>query len=74
LIDEKSPDDVVEDDIPNWDALFKVCFYFYKMQPAAVAKELGYSEPFDLYRAKQSPWEGWLTIKAAKKEIPQTKN
>jgi len=64
---EKSPKDVVEDDIPNWDTLFKACFHFWKMQPAAVAKELGYSDVFDLHRSKQTPWEGWLSIMGTKR-------
>jgi len=63
-----TPNDVVEDDIPDANALFRICFHFWKMQSTAVAKELGYKSTMDVYNAK--PWESFLTIKRLKQGRP----
>ncbi len=68
----KPLEDVVEDDVPDINALFRVCNYFWKnqdgkpMQPADVARELGYGNTMDLYSCKQTPWQLFLTIKVTK--------
>ena len=68
----KTPEEVVEDDIPDVNALFKVCNALWKnkedkpMQPIDVAKELGYSNVMDLYSTKQTPWQMFQAIKAAR--------
>lgn len=65
-----TPDNVVENDVPDANALFRICFHFWGMQSTAVAKELGYKSTMDVYNAK--PWESWLTIKRLKQERPST--
>lgn len=59
----EAPADVVEGDIPGYNALFHLCFYFFNMQPPQVVKELGYSTQLDI---SESPWECWLKIKKVK--------
>ncbi|MBA7547944.1 hypothetical protein ES705_40385 [subsurface metagenome] len=61
--EEKTPDDVVAEDIPDLNALFRICFHFWGMQPEQVCKELGYKSMMDV---AESPWECWLKIKAVK--------
>ncbi len=73
--EEKTPDDVVEDDVPDYNALFRICFQFWKnkdgkpMQPIDVARELGYGNTMDLFSLKQTAWQSFQAIKAAK--MPQ---
>lgn len=59
----KSPDDVTEDDVPDLNALCRICFHFYGLQPADVWRELGYKSMLDV---TESPWDSWLKIKAVK--------
>jgi len=66
--DEKTPDDVVAEDVPDLNALFRICFHFWGMQPTAVCQELGYKNQMDAYNAKVNPWQAWLTIKRLKQE------
>lgn len=56
----KSPEDITEDDIPDLNALTKVVFHFYKLQPPQVWKELGYKSQWDV---NETAWECWLKIK-----------
>lgn len=65
-VEEKTPDDVTEDDVPDLNATFRICFRFWKMQPEAVCKELGYKNMMDACSAGISPWEAFLTIKNLK--------
>jgi len=67
----KAPDDVVEDDVPDIDALFQICFHFWGMQPNIVCKELGYRTPIEAYSARAKPWESFLTIKRLKQGRPE---
>ena len=62
---EKSADEVTEDDMPDLNALAKICFHFFNMQPAEVWKELGYKSMLEI---AESPWECWLKIKEVKGE------
>lgn len=66
LIEEKTPDDVTEDDVPDMNAVFRICFHFWQMQPIEVCGQLGYKSTMDLLAARISPWEAWLTIKELK--------
>ena len=65
-IEEKTPDDVVAEELPDLNALFRICLHFWKMQPDAVCKELGYKNMMDAYSAQISPWEAFLTIRNLK--------
>ncbi|MBA7506569.1 hypothetical protein ES706_05261 [subsurface metagenome] len=68
-VEQKTPDDVVSEDVPDLNAVFRVCFHFWPdMQPLAVCKELGYSNQMDAYEAYKgkSGWEAFLTIKNLK--------
>lgn len=62
----KAPDDITEDDVPDMNAVFRVCFHFWEMQPIEVCRQLGYKNTMDLLDVKVSPWEAWLTIKGFK--------
>jgi len=62
-IDEKTPDDITEDDVPDMNAVFRICFLFWQMQPIEVCGQLGYKSTMDMLAARISPWEAWLTIK-----------
>jgi len=61
--EEKLPEEVTEDDIPDLNALCKACFHFWGMQPAQVWKELGYKSMMDI---TEPAWDCWLKIKAVK--------
>jgi len=61
---EKTTDEVTEDDVPDLQAVFRLCFHFWKMQPLEVCRELGYKTTVDA--AGVNPWEAWLTIKGLK--------
>jgi len=64
--EEKTPDDVTEDDVPDMNAVVRVCFHFWQMQPGEICGELGYKTMTDLNASRISPWEVWLTIKQMK--------
>ena len=64
--EEKVPDDIAEDDVPNMDAVVRFCFHFWKMKPVEVCGQLGYKTMIDLNASGISPWEAWLTIKQLK--------
>ncbi|MBA7550974.1 hypothetical protein ES705_43505 [subsurface metagenome] len=66
--EEKTPDDVTEDDVPDINAVLRVCFHFWEMQPVEVCGQLGYKTMMDLLAAKMKPWDAWLTIKDLKKQ------
>ncbi len=65
----QTPDDVTEDDIPDYNALFRACAHFYHddkgkpLQPDQVAKQMGYRVSKDLFSSRISPWDIWLNIK-----------
>ena len=65
--EEKTPDGVVEDDVPDIYAVLRVCFHFWQMQPIEVCGQLGYKTMIDLKDSKLSPWEAWLNIKELKR-------
>ena len=65
-VEEKTPDDVTEDDVPDMNAVFRICWHFWEMQPIEVCGQFGYKNTMDLLGAKMSPWEAWLTIKSLK--------
>ena len=65
-IEEKTPDDVTEDDVPDIYAVLRVCFHFWQMQPIEVCGQLGYKTMMDLKASGISPWTAWLTIKDLK--------
>ena len=64
--EEKTPDDVTEDDLPDINAVFRICFLFWQMQPVEICGQLGYRTTMDLLAAGISPWNAWLTIKELK--------
>lgn len=74
-VEGKSADDVTEEDVPDINALFRICFRLWKnkdqkpMQPLDVAKELGHTNVMDLYASNTSPWKAFLTIKEARKPL-----
>ncbi|MBA7554861.1 hypothetical protein ES705_47497 [subsurface metagenome] len=63
----KSPDDVTESDLPDFNALCRICFHFWKMQPETLWKELGHKNMMDVTLSGLKPCECWLTIKELKK-------
>ena len=67
-VEEKTPDDVTEEDVPDLNAVYRVCFFFWQMQPVEISKELGYRNQMDAYEAYRgkSGWEAFLTIKNLK--------
>lgn len=65
-VEEKTPDDVVPEDVPDLNAVFRICFHFWKMQPEEVCRELGYKTMMDAYAAGVSPWDAFLTVKGIK--------
>ncbi len=68
-VEQKNPDDVVAEDVPDLDAAFRICHHLWAdMQPLAVCKELGFTTPTDAYEAYRgkSGWEAFLTIKRLK--------
>jgi len=69
-VEKKTPDDVTEDDVPDIDAVFRVCFHFWKMQPIDVCRQLGYDSAIATYAQRLNPWEAWLTIKSLKQPKP----
>jgi len=67
-IEEKTPDDVTEDDVPDMNAVFRVCWHFWQMPPVDVCGQLGYKTVLAAASAGINPWEAFLTIKGTKKE------
>ncbi|MBA7593468.1 hypothetical protein ES703_00388 [subsurface metagenome] len=65
-IEEKTPDDVTEDDVPDLNAVFRVCWHFWNMQPVEVCGQLGYKTVIDTTAAGVKPWEAFSTIKGIK--------
>jgi len=65
-IEGKTPDDITEGDVPDMNAVFRICFLFWQLQPIEVCGQLGYNSTMDLLAASISPWEAWLTIKELK--------
>lgn len=64
--EEKTLDDITEDDVPDMNALVRVCFHFWQIQPVEICKQLGYKTMTDLIASRESPWAVWLTIKQLK--------
>ncbi len=64
--EEKTPDEITEDDVPDINAVVRVCFHFWAMQPATICGQFGYKTMPDLNASGMSPWEIWLTIKELK--------
>ncbi|MBA7607523.1 hypothetical protein ES703_14682 [subsurface metagenome] len=65
-VDQKTPNDVTEDDVPDKNSVFRICHHFWKMQPGDICKELGYKNAMDFMASGMSPWDAWLTIKQLK--------
>ena len=63
-----TPEDITKNDVPSLNSLFTLCNRFWKMQPADVCWELGYSSMLYLKEADISPWTAWLTIKEIKQQ------
>jgi len=61
----KSPDEVTEEDIPDLNALCRACFFFWKLQPHQVWKELGYKSQLEV---AESAWECFQRIRALRAE------
>ena len=68
--EQKTPDDVIEDDLPDMNSVFRVCYHFWQMQPITVCSELGYKNAMDLLASGVKPWEAFLTIKGFKTKAP----
>lgn len=66
-VEEKTPDDVVPEDLPDLNAVFRVCFHFWQMQPVEVCNKLGYKTTMDLITSGIKPWDAFLTIKEIKR-------
>ena len=64
--EEKTPDDITEDDVPDMNTLVRGCFHFWQMQPVEICGQLGYKTMIDLNASGISPWDAWLTIKKLK--------
>jgi hypothetical protein len=64
--EEKAPDDITEDDVPDMNAVVRLCFHFWEMQPVEICGEFGYKTMRELNDSRTSPWEAWLTIKQLK--------
>jgi len=62
----KTPEDITEDDVPDMNAVVRVCFHFWEMQPGEICRQFGYKTMIDLNASRISPWEAWLTIKELK--------
>jgi hypothetical protein len=63
----RDPNTVKQEDIPDYNALARVCYECWGMQPPAVAKELGYAFFREI---SLPPWDAFLTIKASKEGPP----
>jgi hypothetical protein len=58
-----TPPKVYPTQIPDYGTLFKVCFELWGMQPAQVARELGYGSQKDI---SDAPWDAYNKIKVIK--------
>lgn len=67
-VQEKTPDDVTEDDVPDLEAVFRICFHSWQMPPEEVCKQLGYKTTMEAYASGRNPWHAWLTIKGYKEQ------
>jgi len=65
-VEEKTPDDVTPEDVPDLNAVFRVCFHFWQVPPEAICKQLGFKNIKDAFTARISPWDTFLTIKSWK--------
>jgi hypothetical protein len=79
---ETGPGSIKESDVPDWNALFKVCWSFHKqgwlneegkpLRPLDVCHILGISNVKDVYNSKQSPWKAFEFVRgkfSAKKKV-----
>lgn len=68
--EEKTPDDITEEDVPDLNAVFRVAWHFWVMQPIEVCKQLGYKTQMDAYQAYsgKSGWDAWLAIKGLRQQ------
>ncbi|GAH63348.1 unnamed protein product, partial [marine sediment metagenome] len=64
--EEKTPDDITESDVPDMNAVVRLCFHFWEMQPVEVCGQQGYKTMAELNASRTTPWEAWLTIKQLK--------
>jgi len=64
-LEGKTPDDITEEDLPDLNALCRVCYHFWELQPWQVWKALGYKSHWDV---TESAYEAFLKIKALKSE------
>jgi hypothetical protein len=60
---ERPKTEPTEASVKTFDDLYKVCFEFYKMQPADVIKELGYTSQHALVQSQRTPWSCWQEIR-----------
>lgn len=67
-VEEKTPRDVTEDDLPDLNAVFRTCHLFWGLQPDQVAKECGFKTSAELVQAGVNPWEAWQTIRGLRQE------
>jgi len=56
-------EDIKLEDVPDLSSLYKLCNLYWKMQPADVIKELGYSSQLSI---EKTPWECWLEIRSVR--------
>lgn len=63
-VEEKTPDDVTGDEVPDIFAVFRVCFHFWRMEPNEVCLKLGYKTTMDLFASGMSPLDAWQKIRA----------
>ncbi|MBA7700420.1 hypothetical protein ES703_109134 [subsurface metagenome] len=62
-VDERTPDDITEGDVPDLNAVLRICHLFWDMQPVDVVGQLGYKTTMDAFVGIRQPWDAWLTIK-----------
>lgn len=74
-VEEKTPDDITEDEVPDLNAVLRLSHHFWKIQPDFICKELGYKNMMDAYEAYRGKpgWPAWLIIKGLKEERPEGK-
>jgi hypothetical protein len=53
---ERTAKDVTQEEVPDQNTLFRLCYQFWKMQPGQVRKELG--------GTLSNPWQDFCTIRA----------
>ncbi len=62
-VKEEGTKETTEEDVPDYNTLFRICFDQWDMQPVQVAIELGYKTMMDVYEAKITAWQAFLVIK-----------